>query len=382
MVPIQMVSPCVGGQHRRPRDLRHTGAVTTSDPDRREPSSDPSSEIDVRPATEADLPAVLELAHAALGWQPDDPNDAFFRWKHLENPAGRSPMWLATCDGQVVGFRVFLRWRFRRDDGTITEAVRAVDTATSPDFQRRGIFRRLTLNGIDELATRGIDFVFNTPNPQSQAGYLRMGWQTVGRVPIFVRPRNLTSITRMARASAPAVKWSLRSTVGDDAREVLADSGVGVLLDEMHASGMAAGKAASQSNGRSTGGSGLTTDRTVEHLRWRYGFDPLAYRAITIDGDPGRGLAVFRTRARGGAVEAVLCELLVRPGDRGAARALTTQIGRTSGADYLIATGRPIRTLIAVPRRGPVLTWRAIGPGLDAPLLDQWHLTMGDVELF
>lgn len=328
---------------------------------------------------------MLELAQAALGWQPDNPNDAFFRWKHLENPAGPSPMWLATCDGQVVGFRIFLRWKFRRDDGTITEAVRAVDTATSPDFQRRGIFRRLTLNGIDELATRGIDFVFNTPNPQSQAGYLRMGWQTVGRVPISVRPRNLTSLTRMARASAPAVKWSLRSTAGDDARDVLADSAVGGLLDELHAStpsGRPVAQSAGGSASGSAGGSGLRTDRSVEHLRWRYGFDPLAYRAITIENDPGRGLAVFRTRARGGAVEAVLCELLVRPGDRAAARTLTTQIGRTAGADYLIATGRPIRTLIAVPRRGPMLTWRAIRPGLDAPPLDQWHLTMGDVELF
>jgi GNAT superfamily N-acetyltransferase len=348
--------------------------VTTSDPDHRDPSSEQGSEIDVRPASEADLPAVLELAHAALGWRPDDPNAAFFRWKHLENPAGRSPMWLATSDGEVVGFRTFLRWRFRRDDGTTTEAVRAVDTATSPDHQRRGIFRRLTLNGVDELAAQGIDFVFNTPNPQSQAGYLKMGWQTVGRVPIFVRPRSLASVTRLAGARAPAVKWSLRSTVGDDAPEVLADAAVGGLLDEVRA----VNKSASSSGTNA----GLTTDRTIGHLRWRYGFDPLAYRAITLDGDPGRGLAVFRTRARGGAVEAVLCELLVRPGDSAATRQLTAQIARSSGADYLIATGRPIRTLIPVPGRGPVLTWRAIGSSHDAPRLDQWHLTMGDVELF
>jgi len=341
-----------------------------------DPRDDPAPDIEVRRADEADLPAVLELAHAALGWQPDDPNEAFFRWKHLDNPAGRSPMWLASSEGQVVGFRVFLRWRFRRDDGSTTEAVRAVDTATSPDHQRRGIFRRLTLNGVDELGAMGIDFVFNTPNPKSQAGYLKMGWQTVGRVPISVRPRTPAGLVRMARASAPAVKWSRPSAVGDDARDVLADPAVASLLDELRASP----STPTAPTGRRPAG-GLATDRTVEHLQWRYAFEPLAYRAVTAVGGPGRGLAVFRTRERGGAVEAVLCELLVPPGDRATARHLTAQVARAAGIDYLIAAGRPVPALVPVPRQGPVLTWRAIGAVEPTPL-DQWHLTMGDVELF
>ena len=46
--------------------------------------------VTIREATDDDLDAILEVATVALGWDPDDPNEAFFRWKHLDNPAGRA----------------------------------------------------------------------------------------------------------------------------------------------------------------------------------------------------------------------------------------------------------------------------------------------------
>ena len=121
---------------------------------------------------------MLELAQAALRWRPEDPNEAFFRWKHLDNPAGSSPMWVASTGDRLVGLpdlpAVALRRGRRR---AAAHAVRAVDTATHPDFQGRGIFSRLTLGALDELRDEGVDFVFNTPNDQSRPGYLKMGWQ-------------------------------------------------------------------------------------------------------------------------------------------------------------------------------------------------------------
>jgi len=324
------------------------------------------TDFEVRRADMADLPGVLDLAQAALGWRPDDPNDAFFRWKHLDNPAGPSPMWLASHHGKVLGFRVFLRWRFRLGDGSTALAVRAVDTATSPDHQRQGIFQRLTLHGLDELPAMGIDLVFNTPNARSHGGYLKMGWQTVGRVPISVRPHGARGVLRMARASGPADKWSAPSTAGDDAPSVLADPAVETLLQEIEAGPHRPG---------------LATDRTIEHLRWRYGFDRLGYRAVVADSGPAHGIALFRTRTRGGAVEAVLCDLLTRPGDTSTARRLTARAARAAHGDYLLAAGRPVPTLVPVPRQGPVLTWRPVGAMAAIPLAG-WRLSMGDVELF
>ena len=362
------------------------------------PSPDRPLDVEVRRATEDDLPQALELAQAALGWRPEDPNDAFFRWKHLDNPAGRSPMWVAVDTshpddggrdhrdpdhrdpdhrdpgdhdrrGRIVGFRVFLRWRFTDRDGRSRSAVRAVDTATHPDHQGRGIFRALTLGAIDELRAEGVDFVFNTPNAQSRPGYLKMGWQSVGRVPIAVRPRSPLAAYRMARARTPAGKWSRPTDAGIPAPEALADDAALVNL------------LASLDRPR-----GLATDRTVEHLRWRYRFDPLHYRAVVAPGGVTDGLAIFRVRDRGAATEAVLCEVLVPGGDRRLGAHLVREVARSTGADYVIGT-----TTTAVPRttlpmpligQGPILTWRAVSPTAQMPPLADWSLTMGDVELF
>ena len=43
----------------------------------------------------------------------DDRYEAFFDWKHEQNPFGRSPAWVAVDGGEVVGFRTFLRWEHR-----------------------------------------------------------------------------------------------------------------------------------------------------------------------------------------------------------------------------------------------------------------------------
>lgn len=336
------------------------------------PSPDRPLDVEVRRATDDDLAEVLELAQASLGWRPDDPNDAFFRWKHLENPAGRSPMWVAVDGGpqrRIVGFRVFLRWRFTTPDGRSQSAVRAVDTATHPDHQGRGIFRRLTLGALDELRAEGVDFVFNTPNAQSRPGYLKMGWQEVGRVPIAVRPRSPLAAYRMTRARTAAGKWSRPTDVGIRAAEAFSDD---VALDRLLAS--------------LERPQGLATDRTVEHLRWRYRFEPLAYRVAVAPGGVADGLAVFRVRDRGAATEAVLCEVLVPGDDRRMAGSLVREVARETGADYVIGTTTtavPKTALpVPMPAQGPILTWRAVNPTQQMPSLDTWSLTMGDVELF
>ena len=71
---------------------------------------------------------------------------------------------------------------FRRGGSTL-HAVRAVDTATHPDHQGRGLFTALTMHALEACRAEGVAFVFNTPNAQSRPGYLKMGWREVGRPP-------------------------------------------------------------------------------------------------------------------------------------------------------------------------------------------------------
>src|SRR5678816_264411 len=134
----------------------------------------------LRRALPGDRPEIVGLAARALGWAGDDRDAAFFSWKHDDNPHGPSPAWVAETDGRLVAFRTFLRWRLTRGHDTI-DVVRAVDTATDPEFQGRGLFTRLTLAAVEELTADGVAAVYNTPNTQSRPGYLKMGWQELGR---------------------------------------------------------------------------------------------------------------------------------------------------------------------------------------------------------
>ena len=313
----------------------------------------------VRRGTPDDIPAAIAVAAAALGWRPDDPNEAFFRWKHLENPAGASPMWLAVDpeQGTVVGFRTMLRWPFRTVDGAARRAVRAVDTATHPDHQRRGIFRALTTTAVEELTADGVDFVFNTPNDNSRPGYLRMGWRDVGRIPTRVAVTGLGALPRIARARTAAEKWSQPCSLGSTIDDAIDD-----VVD------LAAGTPAPR---------GIATDRTRDHLLWRYGFEPLRYRVIRSDD----AAAVVRLRRRGAALEGVLAEIFSP--DAPATRRLLWRLGRELPADHLLtlaAPPHPAPWLPTLPGLGPRLTVRDLAG--SGPALDDVRFALGDIELF
>jgi GNAT superfamily N-acetyltransferase len=320
---------------------------------------------DLRRATPADRGAILALLERSMHRHADPRFADLFAWKHDENAFGPSPTWVCTVDGKVVGVRAFLRWELVVD-GRALRVVRAVDTATDPDHQGRGIFRRLTLHAIDELRDEGVAFVFNTPNDQSRPGYLSMGWEIVGRLPVRFRPRSPTGLMRMLRARVPADHWSADASFGVPAADVLDDPGLDALCARLRP------------------GRGVTTRRDRGFLRWRYGWPELRYRAVVAAQGLEEGVALIRLRRRGAALEAAVAEVLVPDGEARARRALVRRALREMRADYAIAIGRqaPTPPFAPLPGQGPVLAWRAVAdPHSPAPLRD-WHLGLGDIELF
>jgi GNAT superfamily N-acetyltransferase len=325
------------------------------------------SELAVRDATDDDLPELLALLADAMARDAgDDRFAALYRWKHEENAFGRSPAWVAVDGDRIAGLRVFMRWEFTLD-GRPVRAVRAVDTATHPDYQGRGIFTLLTRHALDAVTAEGVDFVFNTPNDQSRPGYLKMGWEVVGKLPVSVRPRSPLALARMAAARVPAERWSAPCTAGVAAVDALADDAA---LADLLATQPAA--------------AGLRTRMSGEFLRWRYGTPLLGYRAVVAPGGVADGVALMRARRRGSALEAVLCEVLAPEGDVRVARSLVRAVAREAGADYMLRIGGGVVDrggFVRLPGQGPVLTRRAAaGEAPGAP--GAWHLTLGDVELF
>ena len=313
-----------------------------------------TDELTIRRAVDADLPAILDLLQSSLGWVPDEQYADFYRWQHHSNPFGVSPAWVALDDDRLVGLRVWLRWRFVQN-GRRWEAGRAVDTATHPDAQGRGIFRRLTTSSLEVLREEGVAHVFNTPNEQSRPGYLNMGWEQVGKLPVGVRFRSPLAAASAARSRVPADKWSLPTDVGEPALELLGDDAeVAALPDDR-----------------------IRTDLDVDVLRWRYGFAPLHYRAEREAG----GIGLFRLRRRGVATEYLVGYLLAP--DEVVAGRLLRRIAKVSRADQVLQiTDRPqLRGgFLPLPGGGPVLTWKAVNT--EMPSLGRWALTMDDVELF
>lgn len=309
---------------------------------------------------------VVRLLSRTLGWVDDERHRALFQWKHRLNPFGSSPGWVAEDGEGLAGFRTLMRWEFLYR-GAPLRAVRAVDTATDPRAQGRGIFRALTLQGVDEMTAEGVSFVFNTPNPQSTPGYLSMGWQQMGHLPVSFRPSGLGVLPRMLFARTPADLWSLSTAAGANAADVLDDEpAIARLL-----SAVPAGEP----------GTGLSTHRTSGFLRWRYGTCPVGYRALLAGSSPEDGLVLFRLRTRGGATEATI-EDTIAPNPR-VARRLRSAVLAASRADYAVALGatRP-RTWPRLPVSGPLLTWRPLRWEQPPPTLGDWSLSAGDVELF
>jgi GNAT superfamily N-acetyltransferase len=334
-------------------------------------------DLTIRPMQDADLDAVVDLLTRSLGPAPGGADRrALFVWKHLENHFGRSLALVAEAEGQLVGLRAFMRWAFEGPDGTYS-AVRAVDTATDPAAQRRGIFSRLTTAALERCWQEGVDLVFNTPNEKSLPGYLKMGWTRVTRWPVWLRVRRPlalagAAVRRDLSAGGPVgipESGALRS-----ASEVLDGDGLAEVVQR-----------AARPEAR------LATARTVDYLRWRYGRAPIPYHVWT-----GEGAAVIlRVRSRGRLAEAVVDEVLAPPGDvRTARRALSAAI-RASGSTHAAAhfgQGWPARRglrragFLRPPRAGMTFTVRPVSdrPGPAGGLTDAaaWSLTLGDLELF
>jgi GNAT superfamily N-acetyltransferase len=338
--------------------------------------------FEVRSYRAGDAPRVVSLLMAAFGDWPGRRVAAharpeeFFRWKHERNPHGPSYIALAEVDGRLAAMRAYMPWPLLADGGRRVSAVHTVDLATHPDFRGQGISSKLSRAAI-ELLSETRSFAFGLPNDMSTSQSLRVGWQPVGRLRVWVRVRRPLRVIHRARSlKSPGRSLAVPSVEALSAADCFVDGdGLTELLRDSRVDGAR-----------------LATDADVDYLRWRY--EPLLgdYRAVT-EHEAGRlvGLAIFALRQRGELWEGSVCELFVRPGDTRTAGKLLRQITAAAPLDYLAAVppaGSALsRTLSRAGFFPSLIGGRSLGvtpyhDGLapDPRRRDSWSLSFGDLE--
>jgi len=313
--------------------------------------------MQIREADHSDIPEILEVLKASLGETSSKKTEEVWRYKHVDNPFGESLVLVAEENEGIVGVRAFMRWQWQKGD-TIYSAFRAVDTATHPDHQGKGIFKKLTLKALEIGKERGDHFVFNTPNAQSKPGYLKMGWKEVGKLKINLIPINPLYWRNKKLSSKHSVNIS--------------EFNSNATLKNWNTALKSSGK--------------LFSPKSAEYLKWRYINNPLQqYRVFAQKDLFIAGYVKQQSRFK----ELRISELVFSPkiskkviketirswGREAGVHVISLQIPGDEGLFHLGISGS----------FGPVLTFKRIGKSLeenDFLKLNLWSYSLGDLELF
>lgn len=295
------------------------------------------------------------MLRASLGESIIPKSIPLWKWKHLDNPFGKSPVLLAVKHEKIIGVRAFLKWEFDLED-KILKACRAVDTAIHPDFQGKGLFTHLTNDLMDQIKGEDTSLIFNTPNTQSMPGYLKMGWEKWGKLPLKMQFHMGSSPS----GKVPPSRWNEIQT----------------LISEIE----------KQGNSSSI----IQTHLVPGFLNWRYANCPLFPYNFISDGESY--LLVYRIKEGKMGRELRITDLFTLESfgkiqKKDLNKNLKT-IHKQSGARFtsFSGLGYPKQNalqlgILPVLAIGPIVTLRKVSQNID-PVKLNWGWSLGDLEVF
>ena len=328
----------------------------------------------IRAATENDVPAIVELLKLSLGENLLPKSEAFWNWKHNQNPFGKSPVLLMEDAAKLVGVRAFMPWIWTKD-GMHFKAIRAVDTATHPEYQGKGIFKKLTLQLVNESKKNDFDFIFNTPNESSMPGYLKMGWTTAGKLGLRIRPSIPVIFNLIGLSKSPHDERALETY---DAKKIVMYSEALKRLIDIN---------------RMQRTSFLETEMSIEHLIWRYVSIPIhRYYCLHDLEDKQSFCLFFRPKQTKFGMEGRITDMLI-DFDKFSVKEFINKVKNPfEKFDFMSIVGgnqkvNPVlNKLLFLPNLniGPTVTTRNLNLENSQILLNfaLWKPTLGDLELF
>ena len=313
----------------------------------------------IREATPRDISQIIQVLKASMGEADLPLSEEIWQYKHVSNPFGRSPVFIAEEDGRIAGVRAFMQWEWQKGEKKYF-SYRAVDTATHPDFQGKGIFKKLTLKAVEYGINNNYNFVFNTPNDKSRPGYLKMGWFAAGNLKVALQPA-FFSFWRLKKISEYEVL--LKASSGE--------------IDAL----------CMQWNIKLKGHGKAFTSKSAEFLNWRYHNNPLQkYEVIAT---PDFYLAGY-VKMRGNVKELRISECIFN--DRKEVRKEVVRIVRRWSIKFgvhVISFSPDLyidRSFAIKGKFGPILTVRELNLNPEERayfgVVDNWNYSLGDLELF
>ena len=327
--------------------------------------------MEIRPAVETDIPGIVDLLKISLGETLMPKSEDYWRWKHLQNPFGSSPVILSVDSEKIIGVRAFMPWQWMQGE-KLYKAVRAVDTATHPEFQGKGIFKKLTLSLLKECEKGGVDFIFNTPNEKSKNGYLKMGWQEAGKLPVRFDIKRPFRVLKSLAGGAASKDVQLED---EQLEHWLNHPDLPRLVQQ------------------TTFGKNLVTNVSSAYLNWRYKEVPVVkYHAVgSHSGSELNGLIIGRTKVTRMGMEFRITDAFMS--DFKNNKELMGNLRRKMrelNVDYVTLSGTAAPASRSLPGFGmnlpigPTVTVRSLQETDLTPLqkFKNWSPSLGDLELF
>jgi len=239
-------------------------------------------------------------------------NDAYFRWKHEENPYTVEPVvYVALSNGEVAGMRAFqgARWRLG-DTGRRASWLCACDLVVDPAHRGQKLFRRIMDFALADLAKQGFGPTLNwSANPITYGASLRSGWRLVAPYVAWARE---TALARHTRGIAKRIRrWPLAWRLADLPVSLALRPGFGALDAAWSSSGRTATitiarearPEAMASLVEKVGTRLVQHERDATYYRWRFGNPLCDYRFLFWD-EPGlEGFLVLQLARRGDAAD-------------------------------------------------------------------------------
>ena len=311
----------------------------------------------IRKAEEKDIPEIVSVLKASLGEDQIELSEKVWRFKHINNPFGKSIVFIALENEQIIGVRAFMRWEWQCASNKY-KALRAVDTATHPEHQGKGIFKKLTLKAVDFAISNNDSFIFNTPNEQSRPGYIKMGWKKVGKVYVGLKPS--FSFLRMTKNS-------------------------GIYNIEKQSSRAQLEELCQQWNKKLAEKDGFFTPKSAEMIKWRYEENPL--QSYEVNSGNGYYLAAY-VKTRGKFKEFRIAEYIYDENvvTKKELKKIIKKIITKFGCHIISFSPNLLQLSGRKGNLGPVLTFNALNLENKEKehflKIKNWNNSLGDLELF